>query len=422
MDARVVASRRSLLRFALASPLWLAANPVDALEFLVTGLADAGTGDDPRAFIERAREAQNVFDFEPVARQNLLPPHWTFLSQGVHDEFTLRANREAFGGVKLLPRRLVDVRDLSLSTEVLGESLSAPIVLAPCGSQRAFHPDAELAVARAAKRRDHLQILSTGSSTELVDVAAARGAPLWFQLYTSRFWPFTRWQLREAEEAGCSAVVVTVDTFAGLQGNRDRIRAFRRPDNPSCQGCHEGVARFQRGLRETLRFGDAVGLDLGDAFLDRSLLDWEYVDRIRDGTSMKVLLKGITSPEDARLCVEHGMDGLIVSNHGGRAEDSGLATIEALPAVVAAVDGRIPVLVDSGFRRGPDVYKALALGASAVCVGRPYLWGLAAFGQEGVEAVLRILREELSTIMRQMGTPKIADVTRASVRLPGEPL
>lgn len=414
---RADTTRRSLLRFALSSPLWLSARPIDALELLVTGLADAGRGEDPRALIERAVEAQNVFDFEPVARRDLLPPHWTFLSQGVHDEFTLRANREAFGDVKLRPRRLVDTRDLDLSSELLGEALSAPIALAPCGSQRAFHPEAELAVARAAKQRDHLQILSTASSADLEDVVAARGAPIWFQLYTGRFWPGTRWQLAQAEDAGCPAVVVTVDIAPGLQGNRDRIRAFRRADNPACQSCHAGSSRLERGFRRVVDWSDAVGFDLEDALLHLSLLDWDYVDRIRDGTSMKLLIKGITTAEDARACVEHGVDGLIVSNHGGRAEDTGMATIEALPEVVAAVSGRIPVLVDSGFRRGPDIFKALALGAHAVCIGRPYLWGLAAFGQEGVEAVLSILREELRTIMRQMGTPSLSDITPDRVQV-----
>lgn len=415
MPAR--ASRRSLLRFALASPLWLASRPIDALEFLVTGLAEAGRGEDPRALIERAVEAQNVFDFEPVARRNLPPAHWTFLSQGVHDEFTLRANREAFAGVKLRPRRLMDVSELDLTSALLGETLSAPIALAPCGAQAAFHPEAERAVARAARRRDHLQILSTGTSTALEDVIAERGQPVWFQLYTSRVWPGTRLQLKEAEDAGCPVLVVTVDTYPGLQGNRDRIRAYRRADNPACQGCHAGMSRLERGVRTVQRLGEAVGFDLKEAVQPLLLLDWDYVDRIRDATDMKLLIKGITSAEDARLCVEHGVDGLIVSNHGGRAEDSGMGTIEALPEVVDAVDGRIPILVDSGFRRGPDFFKALAIGASAACVGRPYLWGLASFGQEGVEAVLAILREELRTIMRQMGTASLRDITRAHVRL-----
>ncbi len=412
----MLTSRRSLLGFLLGSPLWLAAKPAPALEWLVAQLeksedAAAGSG-----LIAKPSDALHVFDFEPVARRNLTPAHWAYLAQGVHDEFTLRANRRAFGTIQLRPRRLVDVRDLDTSTEVLGEKLSSPIVLAPCGAQRAFHAEGEIAVARAAKRRDHLQILSTGTSSPIEDVVAARGAPIWFQLYTARVWPVTRWQLKQAEEAGCPAVVLTVDTFPGVQSNRDRIRAFRRADNPECQACHAGVSRLERGLRGAARLGDAVGLDLEDTLYDLAILDWDYVDRIRDATSMKLLIKGILTLEDANLCIEHGIDGIVVSNHGGRAEDSGLATIQALPGIAEAVAGRIPILIDSGFRRGPDIFKALALGASAVCVGRPYLWGLAAFGQEGVEAVLSILRSELEVIMKQMGTPDIAKITSAHVR------
>ncbi len=162
-----------------------------------------------------------------------------------------------------------------------------------------------------------------------------------------------------------------------------------------------------------------MGIDLRDYIQDSMILDWDVVDRIRDGTSMKLVVKGILTPEDARLCVEHGVDGIVVSNHGGRAEDSGLASIEVLPEIVAAVKGRIPILIDSGFRRGTDVFKALALGASAVCIGRPYLWGLAAFGQDGVEAVLAILRRELETIMTEMGTPNLGSITPAHVRRAG---
>jgi isopentenyl diphosphate isomerase/L-lactate dehydrogenase-like FMN-dependent dehydrogenase len=164
----------------------------------------------------------------------------------------------------------------------------------------------------------------------------------------------------------------------------------------------------------------AVGIDPRDVIQDAMILDWDTVDRIRDGTSMQLVIQGqgILTAEDARLCIEHGVDGIIVSNHGGRAEDSGLATIEVLPEIAAAVAGRIPILIDSGFRRGTDVFKALALGASAVCVGRPYLWGLAAFGQEGVEAVLSLLRRELETIMTEMGTRELASITPDHVRRP----
>jgi len=408
-DGRASIARREFLRFVAASPLLLQATSSTALESL---LVASRPGDPPvgnRELIGSASEAINVFDFEPVAKRNLLPAHYTYLSMGVQDEFTLRANREAFGSFQLRPRRLVDVRERDTSTEVLGTKLSCPIVLAPAGSQKAFHPDGELAVARAARRKDHLQILSTGTSIRIQEVAKARDAPIWFQLYTSRIWPVTLLQLREAEDVGCPVVVLTVDQF-GLGRNRDSLHRYRRRQNPECRSCHDSIGeKIQRGA-------DALGIDLRDVVQNSMILDWGVVDRIRDGTSMKLVVKGILTPEDASLCVEHGVDGIVVSNHGGRAEDSGLSSIEVLPEIAAAIDGRIPVLVDSGFRRGSDVFKAIALGASAVCIGRPYLWGLAGFGQDGVEAALAILRRELETIMIEMGTPNLGAIKPAHVR------
>ncbi|MHC4861114.1 MAG: alpha-hydroxy acid oxidase, partial [Planctomycetota bacterium] len=402
-------SRRSFLRFLLGSPLLFAARPTWAMDETLGG----GRGPDlppgceppPRELIEAAGDAIDVFDFQAVAERNLSPAHYAYLSMGVQHEVTLRANRSAFERFQLRPRRLVDVRKLDTSTEILGTRLSSPILLAPAASQRGFHPEGELAVARAARRKGHVQILSTGSSAPLVEVAEALGTPPWFQLYTARVWPATRMQLKEAEDAGCPAVVLTVDIVAN-GANRDRMRRYRRGENPECRSCHASSAGDAlRGLSDAAR---RVGLDPG-AWLQKLLvLDWDYVDRIRDATSMKLWIKGILTPEDASLCVEHGVDGIVVSNHGGRAEDNGLSTIEVLPEIARAVDGRIPILVDSGFRRGTDVVKALALGASAVCVGRPYLWGLAAFGQPGVEAALGILRAELATTMKQMGTPTVA--------------
>ena len=410
-------SRRSLLRFLLGSPLLLSSQVFTFERLLAAMTHGEASAEEARELILAAADAIDVFDFHAVAKRSLSASHYTFLSMGVQHEVTLRANREGFARFQLRPRRLVDVRDLDTSREVLGAKLSCPIILAPAGAQRAFHPEGEIAVARAAKRKDYLQILSTGSSAPLEEVIEAREAPIWFQLYTPRLWPVTRRQLKHAEEAECPAVVLTVDA-AGAMGetNLDRIRRFRRSKRSDCQTCHSRMAKAERLLLGAVGAADAVGFDLVDAFSDLMVLDWDFVDRIRDATSMKLLIKGILTHEDASLCVEHGVDGLIVSNHGGRTEDSGLSTIEALPEIVEAVAGRIPILIDSGFRRGTDVFKALALGASAVCVGRPYLWGLAAFGQEGVEAVLAILRREFETIMKQMGTPTLDAITPAHVR------
>lgn len=402
-------ARREFLRFLAASPLLLSPAPAAAALRLLAAAAQPGAAAPEAEPIRSAADAISVFDFEPVAKRNLSPAHYTYLSMGVQDEFTLRANREAFGRFQLRPRRLVDTRVLDTSRTLLGTPLSSPIALAPCGSQKAFHAEGELAVARAARRKDHLQILSTGTSTRIQEVAEARGAPIWFQLYTPRHWPVTRLQLREAEQVGCPVVVLTVDQF-GLGRNRDALHRFRRRHNAECQTCHDSWSE------KLLRASDAVGVDARDLIQDSMILDWDVVDRIRDGTSMKLVVKGILTREDALSCVEHGVDGIVVSNHGGRAEDSGLASIEALPEIAEAVGGRIPILVDSGFRRGSDVFKALALGASAVCIGRPYLWGLAAFGQDGVAAVLALLRRELETLMIEMGTPDLGAITRDHVR------
>lgn len=405
--ARRAVARREFLRFMAASPMILSALPAAAVEELLSSAA--ATNEAPEKLIARAKEAIHVFDLEPVAKRNLSDAHYAYLSLGIQDEFTLRANREAFGRFQLRPRRLVDTRDLDTTTEILGTQLSCPIVLAPAGTQKAFHPKGEIPVARAARRQDHLQILSSSSSVPLAEVMRERGEPVWSQLYTSRLGPFITRALRAREEAGARVIVLTVDQV-GLARNRDKLNQFRRRQNPECQSCHQSLEEKAR------RGAEAVGIDLRDVIQGAMTLDWSVVDHIRENTSMKLVVKGILTAEDARLCIEHGVDAVIVSNHGGRAEDSGLSSIEVLPEIAAAIGGRIPILIDSGFRRGTDVFKALALGASAVCIGRPYLWGLAAFGQEGVETALSLLRGELETTMIEMGTPNLAAITNEFVR------
>ncbi|MDX1563576.1 MAG: alpha-hydroxy acid oxidase, partial [Gammaproteobacteria bacterium] len=204
-----------------------------------------------------------------------------------------------------------------------------------------------------------------------------------------------------AERSGCPVLALTVD----LKGsNREALARFARDTNPECQACHAPDA----GVISPLPM-------VGDSPNGTAFIDWDYIDRLKDATTMQLVIKGIVEADEAALAVEHGVDGIIVSNHGGRAEDSGRSTIESLPAVVDAVNGRIPVIVDSGFRRGTDIFKALALGADAVAIGRPYLWGLSAFGQTGVETVLDILARELEIVMRQAGTPRVADIGRRHI-------
>ena len=259
-------------------------------------------------------------------------------------------------------------------------------------------------MAGAAKARKTLQILSNMASCSVEEVGQALGRPPWYQLYMPSRWDDTEKMIRRAEAAGCAVLVWTIDMQGGR--NTETMERFRRLDPSNCTDCHDNP------------HGGPIHRPMFDGISsppNPAAATWAYVDRLKKLTGMKLLLKGIETGEDARLCREHGVDGIIVSNHGGRATETGRATIDILPEVVDAAGARLPVLVDGGFRRGTDIYKALALGARAVGIGRPYLWGLSAFGQAGVERVLDILRAELEMVMKQCGTPAIARITRAYV-------
>ncbi len=393
-------SRRQFLKYLAASPV---------LGLTQSTLRWAGMGD---GLIKSPEEALDVFDFEVLAKEELPPAHWGYLATGTDDDATIQANRDGFHQFQIRPRRLVDVRSIDMSTEILGRSWPTPIVIAPTASNRAFHPDGEIAVSKAARARNYLQILSTVASTSIEDAIEARGEPIWFQLYPRQSWEVTKAVVRRAERAGCPAVVFTVD----LQGGTNRLtnKRFAKQDERDCAVCHiEGrnAPNFE-GLEisgEKRTYSAKVSTDY------KRGLTWDFVQQLKGHTSMKVLVKGIVTAEDARLAVENGIDGIIVSNHGGRAENSLRSTIESLPEVVDAVQGRIVVLVDGGFRRGVDFFKALAIGADAVCIGRPYLWGLASFGQAGVEAVLELLKRELEIVMRQTGATSIRQIQRSHV-------
>ena len=394
-------SRRLFLKFLAGSPaLAYLGLPAFAAQRRRSTLRYAGMGDGP---IASPDDALNVFDFETVAQQELPPAHWGYMATGTDDDATIRANREGFEHFQLRARRLVDVREIDMSTEILGRKWPTPIVIAPTGSNQAFHADGELAVTRAAKAKETLQILSTVSSTSIEDVVEARGEPVWYQLYPRYSWDVTKAIVSRAERAGCPAIVLTVDLLGG--SNRETVKRFAKTDMRECSVCHDG--QRVRPMYE--------GLDIPGRNDYPRGLTWDYVRQVREHTSMQVLIKGIVTAEDAALAVERGVDGIIVSNHGGRAEASMRSTIECLPEIVDTVRGRIAVLVDSGFRRGTDFFKALAVGADAVCIGRPYLWGLASFGQAGVEAVLELLKTELEIVMRQMGTPSIAQITSSRI-------
>ena len=391
--------RRALLKFLAASPA------IAALAPFTEALADEPT-------LASAADALDVFDLEAAAQRLLPPAHWGYLQSGVDGEATLRANQAAFARYQLRARRFVDVSRVDLSTEVLGAKLASPIAYCPIGSLRALHPEGEVAVARAARAKGALQMVSTQASFSVEEVAAARGAPVWFQLYTTNQFEVTKKLLKRAEAAGCPVVAVTVDTPAGH--NTAAATRKRREDTRNCSGCHTVDERGnpRPGLASKPMF---AGIDTQGLGLTSASLTWDFIKRLKDSTRMKVVIKGIEAREDAALAVKHGADGIIVSNHGGRALESGRGTIESLPEVVEGAAGRIPVLLDGGVRRGTDVYKALALGASAVGIGRPYAWGLAAFGQAGAARVLEILNLELRLAMVGCGARSVREISADSI-------
>ncbi len=388
---RAARDRRRFLQFLAASPL------------IAAGWAQAQR---PELTLKAVDQAITLMDFEAAARRALSPAHFGYMASGVDDDVTLTRNREGFTRFGLRPRRLVDVSRPDLSVEIFGTRWDAPIFLCPVGGQRMFHRDGEVAVARAASARRTLQVLSSATSLPVEQVAGALTHPLWYQLYMPTTWEGTERVVRRVEAAGCPVLVWTIDLLGGR--NLETAERFRRSDPGDCTACHSSP----RGGRAIDQLPMLDGIPGG---MNPPGATWDFVDRLKKLTPMKLVLKGIETHEDARLAREHGVDGLIVSNHGGRALDSGRSTIEVLAEVVDAAGPQIPVMIDGGFRRGTDVFKALALGARAVGIGRPYVWALSAFGQPGVERVVDILRAELQLTMRQCGTPTVSQITRGAV-------
>jgi 4-hydroxymandelate oxidase len=409
------ANRRRFLQFIAAST---ALTYADKIAFAETLLPKSKLPDplawaplDATNLIKSPKDAINVFDFEPVMRQNVPPAHFGYMASGIDDEVTLRANREGFLKFQLRPRRLVDVSKVDMSTDILGTKYSSPIMIAPTGGHMAYHLDGEGGVARAAKAGDHLMILSTQTSTGVEDVIKARGGPIWMQLYATNKFEVAAHHVKRAENAGCTGLAVTVDRSGGR--NQETLFRLRRADTRQCNECHDrtNIATDQ-GNKPMYEGVDLSGL----RNIQSSAMTWDYLKRLRDTTKMKVIIKGLLAWEDAKMAADAGYDAIIVSNHGARSEDSGRSTIDALPEIVEAVNGRMPILIDSGFRRGTDICKALCMGATGVAVGRPYLWALGAFGQQGVERALELLRLELFGIMQQVGAPSIKHLTPAMVR------
>jgi 4-hydroxymandelate oxidase len=344
-------------------------------------------------------------EFEALARDALPPAHFGYIATGADDDRTVVRNHDAFSHYEIRAHRFNDLTHLDTALTVFGVPWQSPIYLSAVSAMRAFHPDAELGSARAARSRAMQMMLSTGADSAPEAVRDACGASVWQQLYPTDDFAVTTGIVQRAESAGSDVIVVTLDSRGAR--NNETLRRATQLDNRNCTDCHVGNSHdmWRRGPMFT-------GLDVshvtGLAPADQSL---RFLERLRALVKGRLLVKGIVTGEDAKLAVEHGVDGVIVSNHGGRNEETLRATLDCLPEIVAAVRGRVPVFMDGGVRRGTDVFKALALGATAVGIGRPQAWGLAAFGQSGVEAVIDILNREFTSIMRQAGTRSLSSIT-----------
>ncbi len=345
-------------------------------------------------------------EVEYEARRRLLPAVYDFIAGGAEDEVTLRANESAFARLALLPRVLCGTGKPDLETNLLGCPAAMPVLIAPTAFHRLVHPDGECATARAAAAAGVIMTVSMASTAAIEDIAGAVGGKsnLWFQLYIQPDLGFTEAVIRRAEAAGVCALVVTVDSPTFGRRERDKRHGFHDlPPGLCCENMREVFSDGVLGRPRNIVFSPEQS--------------WEQIDWLRKVTTRPVVLKGILHPGDALLAIQHGADAVFVSNHGGRQLDSVPATIDALPAISDAVAGRIPLLLDGGIRRGSDVVKALALGANAVAVGRPVLWGLAVDGEPGVSHVLETLRSELERTLMLCGCASVRAVTRDLVRV-----
>jgi 4-hydroxymandelate oxidase len=342
----------------------------------------------------------NLDDYENSAKCCMDRRYFDYYAGGSDDELTCLANREAFRNVKLLPAVLKGIETCETDIDLLGHRLSMPVIIAPTAMHGLAHPEGEMAVARAAARENIVMIQSTTSTFSMDEVIPHAPGRLWFQLYIHKRPQITRWLVQHAEQAGFTALVVTVDT--PVLGNRERDLRNEFVGRAFLEKIHllNGVDTGKKNAS----LGDYANMEV------KAAASWEDIDWIQSITRLPVLVKGIYKSEDALLAVKHRVAGIIVSNHGGRQLDGVPATIVLLPAVAEAVDKRLPVLLDGGIRRGTDVIKALALGATAVAIGRPVLWGLSVNGEEGVRDVLQILRRELERAMLLCGVHRIGDI------------
>ncbi len=345
--------------------------------------------------------AADLMQFEPLARRRLSQMAYDYVRSGGGDEITMRENRLAFERLRLSPSVLVDVSRIDTRVSLFGTELEHPILLAPIAYHRLYHPEGELATARGASAAGAAFVISSFTTTSIAEIAQNTKQPIWFQLYVQRDRAFTKDMVERAVAAGCKAICLTVDT--PVLGCRYGQLSFGLPSHMECVHLRGLDLKSPIPGHKTQRGG------IYDPLFDPSF-NWRDLDWLRSISGVPVLLKGVLSPEDGKRAIDYGADGIIVSNHGGRNLDLVPATIDALPRVADAIAGRIPVLLDSGIRRGTDVLTALALGAKAVFVGRPYIYGLALAGARGVERVLSILRGEFERAMALTGRRAIAEI------------
>ena len=357
----------------------------------------------PHPRVPSIDELVTSFDFEAVAHAKLPRDAYDFTAQSVESEFTLRRNREAFDWVRIVPKGIADVRSIRTAAEVLGTKMAFPIMIAPTAGHGQLHPQGELATYEGCTEARTPLIVSNNSSFAMDKIAAAaESGTLWFQLYPSQQLKISRDRVERAQAAGARAIVVTVDQQAMYYERQAHNRYLSMPRTvPTPDLAPVPAIKPSNPYR------------VSDT---RLWYDWKFIEQIRPFLKVPVLIKGILTAEDAKLCVKHGLDGIVVSNHGGRSLDYGPSTLEVLPEIVDAVSGRIPVIVDGGIRRGSDIFKAVALGARAICVGRVPRWGLAAYGAEGVQKVMQILQNEFIVTMAHAGMPDLESIGRSAVR------
>ena len=355
-------------------------------------------------------EIANVLEFEPVARAKMKQTDYDYVTGAVEGEYSLRRNRNAFDWVSIVPRGVTDVESVDTSIVLLGQAMEYPLLVDPSAGHERIHPGGEPETRRGASAAEAPMVVSNQAGIPIDQIAAAAEGPIWQQLYIHRNRDAARERVGRAADAGCGAICLTVD--AQYSSLRERLRHDRHLSTRSGSPRSRRRSRRRRGSAGSTRRSTVYG-----TFPESPDETWEFYDTLRSWTDLPLLAKGLLTAEDAELAIEHGVDAIVVSNHGARYLEYAPSTIEVLPEIVDAVAGRIPVLIDGGFRRGDDMFKALAIGADAVLVGRPPLWGLGAFGAAGVERVLRMMQAELVLAMAHTGCSRISDIDRSLVRM-----